>query len=126
MAQHVDTSDCSCRRIAKSTRRCACNCGASSAPLSSKTICHAASGVLETIEEVAQLVNNCECHRRLKRTSRVVECPSDTLRRSATECAIGKDGDSYRNVTWTKRYREGCRCLTKNHSRREICCKSLD
>ncbi|KAM7536384.1 hypothetical protein Aperf_G00000083322 [Anoplocephala perfoliata] len=121
VTQQVNTSDCSCRRVAENSRNCACNCGgASTAPMSSKTVCHAAIGVLETIEEVAELVD-CDCRRRLKRTSRAVECPSGVLRQSATECTKGKNGDIYRNVTWTTGYREGCRCLTKKHSRREIC-----
>uniref|UniRef100_A0A158QEB2 VWFA domain-containing protein n=1 Tax=Hymenolepis diminuta TaxID=6216 RepID=A0A158QEB2_HYMDI len=120
--QQIDEKDCSCRRVAESSRQCACNCGgSSSAPLNSKTICHAASGVLETVEEVVELVNGCECRKSLKRTSHPVQCPSGILQQSTTECEMDDNGDSYRNITWITKYREGCRCLFKKHSRREIC-----
>ncbi|VDN96742.1 unnamed protein product [Rodentolepis nana] len=120
--EQVDKKNCSCRRIVKSSRQCACNCGgSSSAPLNSKTICHAASGVLETVEEVAELVDGCACRRSLKRNSRPVQCPTGILQQSATECEVDDHGDSYRNITWSTKIREGCRCLAKNHTRREIC-----
>ncbi|VDK21749.1 unnamed protein product [Taenia asiatica] len=113
--------DCACRVVAESSRRCACACD--STPFI-RTTCRPETGLLETTEESLELVD-CECRRRVQRTSRIVDCPGAggaVLQRHEGACEVDKVSDnSYRNVTWTTNDREGCRCVQRRHWAREIC-----
>ncbi|VDM16626.1 unnamed protein product [Hydatigera taeniaeformis] len=113
--------DCACKVVAESTRRCACAC--TSTPFV-RTTCRPESGLLETTEEFLELVD-CECLRRVRRTSRIVECSgtdSITSQRHEGACVVDQvSGNSYRNVTWTTTDREGCRCVKRRHRARELC-----
>ncbi|EUB62272.1 Collagen alpha-3(VI) chain [Echinococcus granulosus] len=113
--------DCVCRLVTESSRRCACACAPT--PLI-HTTCRPENGLIETIEESLELVD-CECRRRVRRTSRIVDCPGAggaVLQRHESTCMVDKNsGNSYRNVTWITNDREGCRCVQRRHWAREIC-----
>ncbi|KAH9281574.1 hypothetical protein ECG_05506 [Echinococcus granulosus] len=113
--------DCVCRLVTESSRRCACACAPT--PLI-HTTCRPENGLIETIEESLELVD-CECRRRVRRTSRIVDCPGTggaVLQRHESTCMVDKNsGNSYRNVTWITNDREGCRCVQRRHWAREIC-----
>eukprot|EP00108_Taenia_solium_P009922 TsM_000922600 transcript=TsM_000922600 gene=TsM_000922600 len=113
--------DCACRVVAERSRRCACVCD--STPFI-RTTCRPETGLLETTEESLEPVD-CECRRRVRRTSRIVDCPGAggaVLQRHEDACEVDKvSGNSYRNVTWTTNDREGCRCVQRRHRAREIC-----
>ncbi len=114
--------DCACKKVAESSRPCTCSCPAPK----TRTSCNSETGVLQTIKEVYSLAD-CQCNLATQKSEKTTDCPSGViLSRQVGPCQLDEEsGDSYREVSWISGEREGCKCVQRRHTKRELCGKFI-